>query len=121
MRKICPVCGNIYTGRSDKRFCSLTCKNLHNNTSRREQITGAIDRALHHNRTILQRLLPDDSEHEIIPRQLLKTLGFNFNHTTGIEVSPEGQVFRLVYEFSWTEEEENIHIRRVVTATEKTT
>ena len=30
----CLECGTTFYGRSDKKFCSLNCKNLHNNRLR---------------------------------------------------------------------------------------
>ena len=35
MKKQCTHCGMDMSGRADKRFCSVTCKNTYNNNARK--------------------------------------------------------------------------------------
>lgn len=115
MKKICPVCSKPFIGRSDKRFCSTACKNSYHNAERKNHITHAVDCALHTNRSILQQLLPENTESEMVTQRLLKSLGFNFDYATSVGVSPEGQICRMIYEFSWTElEDDHVLIQRAL-------
>ena len=104
MRKQCENCQSEFTGRSDKRFCCIACKNQHNLQLRREtrDIVKAIDAALHRNREILAVLLPRPGK-ETVPRLLLSKAGFNFDLCTRFYYNREGKRYHYVYDYAWME------------------
>ena len=55
----CKICKNPLTGRSDKMFCSIECKNYYHTNLRRVTRDTAydIDIMLHRNRSILLELM----------------------------------------------------------------
>jgi len=58
----CLNCEKNFFGRSDKKFCSTTCKNRYNYQLKKEtkDITKTIDGILHRNRIILKIWLFDN-------------------------------------------------------------
>ena len=114
MKKECPVCCREFTGRSDKRYCSAQCKNPHHNAVWKEELTVKIDHTLHRNKIILQQLMPANATNAVIDRAILENLGFRFEFMTGLSVSPEGKLMKIVYNFCWSElENSRIGIERV--------
>lgn len=104
MKGHCERCGTAFYGRSDKRFCSLTCKNRA--SVRRRKTTRAavqeVDGYLHRNREILEFLMGNSSK-EVFERSLLTRTGFRWEFLTGIYRNREGKIYHLVYEFAWME------------------
>jgi hypothetical protein len=114
MKKTCPVCHHEFTGRSDKRFCSVSCKNAYHNTVFKEESIIKVDQALHRNKLILQQLIPVAVTQATLDRAILEKLGFHFELITGIYVSPEGVMKRRVYDYCWSEAGESaIGIERI--------
>ena len=80
----CIECGKQIIGRTDKKFCSLTCKNRHNNKKIREikekriKIINKISR----NYEILETLL--DERRSNFSLEELSKLGFDHNYITGV-------------------------------------
>ena len=104
MKKQCPHCQSYFYGRTDKLFCSLACKNSFHNLHRKSDIAYSVDQVLHHNRTILQQLVPPDSKQATWNRHVLEKLGFKFEVVTGFTHGDNGKIVRRVYEFTWDEE-----------------
>lgn len=108
MKKHCPQCDSIFFGRSDKLFCSVSCKNQFHNTQRKNNIAYTVDQSLHANRSILNMLISEDSQQTGWDRKVLDKLGFNFQVFTGILVQPDGKFKYRVYEFAWSEEQDDL-------------
>lgn len=92
-------------GRSDKRFCSLNCKNAFN-LERRQSTRNAVkevDRYLHRNREILDTLMGPSRKKMKIARTELDATGFRYNYFTGIYFNKEGKTYHNVYDFAWME------------------
>lgn len=55
----CKICKKELKGRSDKKFCSIECKNYYHTNLRRvtNETARALDTILHRNRSILLELL----------------------------------------------------------------
>ena len=102
MKKTCLSCGQEIQGRSDKRFCSVVCKNAHNNDQRSQTkvVTAEIDALLHRNREVLA-LLMGDTKKTTFDRLILQRAGFKFEHLTGIYFNKEGKMYRIIYDFAW--------------------
>lgn len=79
----CLECGSSLTGRKDKKFCSLICKNAYNNRriSRIRQYRSDIMARLSRNYEILESLL--NEKVSSAPLEALKTLGFDDSCITG--------------------------------------
>lgn len=82
----CPQCGRaLGSGRVDRRFCSVACKNRWHNCQRspsREKQVQRVLRILDHNREVLEKLLRLDIHS--VDRGTLVFLGFNLNYFTSL-------------------------------------
>lgn len=82
----CPQCGKLLVyGRVDRRFCSVTCKNLWHNRLRypaREKEIKRVLRILNNNRDVLDRLLRVGITQ--LDRVSLEHMGFNVNYFTSM-------------------------------------
>lgn len=103
MKKICLQCTKEFSGRTDKLFCSLECKNSFHNARRRQDYIHVVDTALHQNRVILQRIWPTLQKEKNIDRKVLEKLGFRFDLVTGYSTMPNGKVLHRVYDFEWSQ------------------
>ncbi len=104
MKKACAACGNPIQGRSDKRFCSVACKNAYNNNARkrtRTEVQEIIDYLLR-NREILATLMGESTK-ETFDRLLLTRAGFRWEYFTGIYLNKEQKTYHLVFDFAWME------------------
>ena len=102
MKKACAACGNPIQGRSDKRFCSVACKNAYNNNARkrtRTEVQEIIDYLLR-NREILATLMGENTK-ETFDRLLLTRAGFRWEYFTGIYLNKEQKTYHLVFDFAW--------------------
>lgn len=102
MKNYCRNCNKEFTGRSDKRFCSVVCKNQHNNNTRNNtrEAVKEIDAYLHRNREILLLLL-GSSKKEVFDKSQLVRSGFKFDYMTGIYFNRENKMYRIVYDCAW--------------------
>ncbi len=102
MKKHCFQCGKEFLGRTDKRFCSILCKNQHHFQKRQSTINEVreIDAYLHRNREILMTLM-GSSVKETIDKYVLTRAKFRWEYMTGIYWNKEGKMYRLIYDFAW--------------------
>jgi hypothetical protein len=99
IKLICKNCQKDFFGRSDKKFCSTTCKNRYNYQLRKEtrDITKIIDGILHRNRIILFTLMKNEKNKKIkIDRLILEKMNFNFNYFTGIYRNSQNKLYHYV-------------------------
>ena len=82
----CPQCGKLLVyGRVDRRFCSVTCKNLWHNRLRypaHEKEIKRVLRILNNNRDVLDKLLRVGITQ--LDRVSLEHMGFNVNYFTSM-------------------------------------
>ena len=100
----CPYCGKRVRGRSDKVYCSLSCKNAYSYAQRaatRSEV-AAVDDILHRNRIILATLM-GDARKETIDRLILTRAKFRWEYHTGHYLNKEGKIYWLVYDYAWME------------------
>lgn len=74
----CPTCGAVVVGRSDKRFCSKSCRNQSSNATRkmwRERMAPYVN-ALLNNAKALENLLDGRKEAEVTNYDLMR-VGFD--------------------------------------------
>ncbi len=103
MVRSCLNCGKKLQGRSDKKYCSLECKNSFNAARRQEtrSVTRDVDRILHRNREIIETIMGENRNKMVIPRLELTNMGFNFDYITGIYFNKEGKMYHNLYDFAW--------------------
>lgn len=92
------------SGRADKRFCSVTCKNTYNNNARkrtRSEVQEIINYLLR-NREILATFMGENAK-ETFDRLLLARAGFRWEYHTGTYLNKEGKTYRLVFDYAWME------------------
>ncbi len=105
-KKNCPNCEKEFKGRSDKKFCSITCKNAFNYELRRKtkEITRTIDNILHRNYEILNVLMDKSKgKKAMFDRLILEQAGFQFNYHTSSYVNSQKKTYFYVYDFAWME------------------
>ena len=103
MKRTCRLCKKKFTGRADKIFCSIACKNDYHVRLRRVTAfaTKSIDEILHRNRSILLELLGKRNKKVKMDRFELEKKKFNFNYMTGYSINKEGKTYHHVYDFSY--------------------
>ena len=102
-RRKCPICKSPVIGRSDKRFCSISCKTDYNRRLRAatKTVTVDIDKILHRNRSILLEIMGKTVSKKKMPRIELEKRNFNFTYITHYIVNSQGKTFHYVYDFAW--------------------
>ena len=98
----CLYCNVNLIGRSDKKYCSLVCKNQYHFNRRKEtrDEVKVIDAYLHRNREILKLLMGKYGK--LMTRKLvLDQASFRWEYYTGMYKNKEGKHFYLVYDFAY--------------------
>ncbi|NBC83362.1 MAG: DUF2116 family Zn-ribbon domain-containing protein [Bacteroidetes bacterium] len=113
MQKTCPVCGDSFVGRIDKKFCSDQCRNTYNNFLKKDEVNYVrrINHILRKNRRILAELNPDGKI--TIARHKLTDKGFNFNYFTNVYTTKAGKNYFFCYDHGYLPLENN-HIALVI-------
>lgn len=103
MKKKCRICKNEFTGRTDKIYCSVTCKNDYNVRLRRATLKASkkIDDILHRNRSILLELMGKAKVQVTVNRIVLDKKKFNFSYMTGYSINKHGKTYHHIYDFSY--------------------
>ena len=102
--RICAVCGTGIRGRSDKRFCSQSCKNKFHSKAKSDQpaIVKQINQMLYKNHKIIAAVFAGESKQKLkVPRILLEKMGFYFNYHTGIYRNNQGKLYHYIYDYAW--------------------
>lgn len=99
--KNCPVCGTEVKGRSDKKYCSVKCKSIHQYEQRQETETFflKVDRQLKINRKLLRRF--NKSGFTTIRSSELISQGFDPKFFTHYWKNKKGEVYLFVYEYGF--------------------
>ena len=90
-------------GRQGKIFCSVQCKSNYHYQLRRvtRDVTTAIDKILHRNRSILLEIMGKYKTQSKVPILVLEKKKFNFNYITKYYINSKGKTYNYVYDFSW--------------------
>lgn len=98
----CIQCGSTFQGRSNKKFCSLTCKNTHHNDAYREQnkVLTQLDKILHKNRAVLLDMY-NVYRSSPIKLETLQARGFHPNYHTHFFNSPVGDKYTMIYDVGY--------------------
>jgi len=100
-KRTCPECGEVITGRIDKKFCSDMCRNAFNNkvNSDSTNFVRNINNILRKNRRILEENL--QGEKTTLGKQKLIDKGFNFKYYTHQTVTKNNHTYIWCYEFGY--------------------
>ena len=103
MAKACLICKKAVVGRSDKKFCSLKCKNNYYIRLRKDtdRAVAKIDKILHRNRSILLEIMGRSTSNKKVSRLILDNKKFNVDYFTGMHINTRGKAIYRVYDFSW--------------------
>lgn len=98
---ICKECNAELTGRTDKKFCSDTCRNIHHNAINklRDEALKAINRKLKRNALILESLVTGGIKYTKVG--LLHSQGFNFEFSTHQLIAPDGKKYKYCYNYGY--------------------
>ena len=101
----CKVCNQKLSGRSDKKFCSVNCKNRYHIELRKATniAVADIDKILHRNHSILYEILDDKKAQVKISRLILDKKKFNFKYHTHFNATAKGRIYYYVYDLAWVE------------------
>lgn len=104
--RACKECRKKIIGRSDKKFCSDSCRNSFNN--RRNAVSYNIQRRINgilgKNRRILMSINP--SGETLVSRDRLFMEGFNFNYYTNSNIENNGDIAFFCYDQCYIEKGE---------------
>ncbi len=105
MANKCKICSNIIIGRSDKKFCSVKCKNYYHTNLRRVTNFAVTDinKILHRNRSIMLEIMGKHKVQKKVNRIDLENKKFNFKYHTHFNVNSKGKTYFYVYDFAWME------------------
>ncbi len=106
MQKLtCISCGKQFAGRTDKKYCSLACKNIYNYNRRQQtkSATQTIDAILHKNREILDVIMGPKRKKMYILKTELTQMGFQFPYMTGYYTNSKDKLYHYIYDFAWME------------------
>ncbi len=101
--RTCKLCSGPVKGRSDKIFCTATCKAIYHSELKKitSSATAATDKILHRNRSTLFEIMGSNSKQVKVPRITLDRKKFNYSYYTGSHVNVKGKTYYHVYDFSW--------------------
>lgn len=82
----CVICEKQLYGRSDKRFCTIKCKNFYHGEVRRSMKTVNAEtmKILTKNAVILTGIMGKECDHFVIDKLSLERHGFRFNYVTDV-------------------------------------
>ena len=110
MKKECLECGELFEGRSDKKFCCDQCRNTFNNRQNSDDTNYArnINNILRKNRRILKDL--NSKGKTRVSKDKLATKGFNFNYITNIYNTKTNKTYFFCYDQGYFEIDDNYYI-----------
>jgi len=99
----CKICSKEIHGRSDKKFCSVRCKNYYHTNLRRVTNVAVFDinKILHRNRSILLEVIGINKFQTKISRRILDKKKFNFKYHTHININSQNKTYYFVYDIAW--------------------
>lgn len=108
MTRKCPVCGDPFEGRSDKKFCSVYCKSINQyniNKGKELSLFKKVDKQLKLNRRILAKY--NKAGKATARKEVLLDEGFNSRYFTNYWKNSKGDVYLFCYEYGFLAIKEN--------------
>ena len=105
--KHCKECDKILFGRADKKFCGDACRTAYHNrqNAKIRNVVKMINSILLQNWLILRDL--DMNGLQLLSKNELSLLGFDFHYFTHFEYNDSGEEIRYCYEFGYHYESSN--------------
>lgn len=106
MKRNCPECGEEYTGRVDKKWCSASCRAAHHNRNNARDLAfqRSVNNILRHNRNVLAELNPDGKAN--VRKDRLIDRGFKFRYFTNEYVTRNETLYRFCYDYGYRVEDD---------------
>ena len=100
--KTCRYCGEIVSGRADKKFCDDTCRTAFNNGNAvsRDNLVRTVNYKLMKNRRLLQDLVPEEGKIKVT-YQRLQNAGFDFKYHTHTYTTQKGATYVFCYDYGY--------------------
>ena len=100
--KICPVCGDTFQGRSDKKYCSDQCRATANNRNRQQSEREILEtnKKLRKNRTILKTLCPVGKA--TVRKSVLDSMGYDYSVFSSLYMPNSGNLYYLCYDYGFS-------------------
>jgi endogenous inhibitor of DNA gyrase (YacG/DUF329 family) len=101
----CKICKKEVEGRTDKKFCSVTCKNYYHIHLRHasKQAAIRINEYLKRNHGILLEQLGKNKTQVKVYRNVLEDKKFRFKYHTHVQINSKGKTFNYIYDLAWME------------------
>lgn len=95
----CLECNKDFDGRTNRKFCSISCKNKYHNTRNKEKEAAVleINKILHKNWATLHKLY-EVYRSAPISMDVAEAYGYNKNYFTHIHNSPMGEKYTMIYD-----------------------
>ena len=108
--KKCPECGAKIVGRSDKKYCTVKCKNTCLNRTKRQNKKDVeqINKILISNRDILAALNPFGKT--IVNKPELIKAGYKFKYLTQLYQTNNNNIYYLCYDYGIRKLDENRYL-----------
>ncbi|MBK8080502.1 MAG: hypothetical protein IPK25_09595 [Saprospiraceae bacterium] len=116
-QRLCRLCKSPIQGRTDKIFCSATCKAMYHIKLNKVTVDAAqrIDKILHRNRSILLEIMGKNGTQKKVTRAILDSKKFHFGYITHYHINSQNKMVHYVYDFSWMIfSDQEVLIKRVV-------
>lgn len=107
-KKRCKECGESFSGRSDKKFCSDACRNSYNNHINKDVINliRNTNNRLRKNWRILEEINPSNKIKTT--KKQLQNKGFDFSLFTSIYKTKDNSVYYFCYNQGYLELENDM-------------
>ncbi|NJB37979.1 MULTISPECIES: hypothetical protein [Flavobacteriaceae] len=107
MDRMCPVCHTTVKGRTDKIYCSVKCKSIHQYEKRQQTETFylRVEKQLRTNRKVLRSY--NKAGKAIVRAEELHKQGFNPKFFTHYWKNTKGDVYLFVFEYGFLKRTEN--------------
>ena len=101
----CKICKKEVEGRTDRKFCSITCKNYYHIHLRHasKQAAISINEYLKRNHGILLEQLGKNKSQVKVYRNILEDKKFRFKYHTHSQINSKGKIFHYIYDLAWME------------------
>ena len=100
-KRKCLDCGELLSGRTDKKFCSDLCRNNYNNKLNADSTNYVrnVNNILRRNRRVIEELAPEDKA-KVHKNKMLEK-GFDFTYFTNIHHTKNNTTYQYCYEYGY--------------------
>ena len=101
----CKVCKDTFSGRVNKIFCSIKCKNYYHKNLRYTSFKAAIriNEYLKRNHGILLEILGKNLTQVKVYRNILEDKKYRFKYHTHQHTNSKGKIMHYIYDLGWVE------------------